>query len=99
MCLKRIVQVTQVQLEVNPVVLLLSLSQRINTPLFTESSSINNTIQFSLKVIAHGSCRAVQNMKGHHAHPHIQYTEREGRLEHISTQTRHISSLHVLARL
>lgn len=76
MCLKRIVQVTQVRLEVNPVVRLPSLSQRINTPLFMESSSINNTIQFSLKVTAHGSCRAVQHMKGHHAHPHIQYTNK-----------------------
>lgn len=48
-----------------------------------KSSSINNTIEFSLNITAHASYKATQNTRGHHGRPRTQrtiYTHAEGRL-------------------
>lgn len=48
-----------------------------------KSSSINNTIEFSLNITAYASYKATQNTRGHHERPRAQrtiYTHAEGRL-------------------
>lgn len=48
-----------------------------------KSSSINNTIEFSLNITAYASYKATQNTRGRHERPRTQrtiYTHAEGRL-------------------